>query len=281
MLRSFPTKKSLQRQAVLFIFLFLAWSGFAAWAMMTDEHRLALAAILLTVGVPAGMCCLSVYLYVQTQIVLAVSDEGFQLKGPFGTQWTPWSVIRYADIQGSDDSGLKLFDVTGKAVTVDFKQFENGDQLPSIFLPKVRFDDGEEPLIAQHSGRLTVLLITLGTLGLFIPATISIGPRGAHIWPFVFLLAILLAPVSALVWTFRISLTGNVLTSSSCFGSQTLTISSETQVQQGLITTKNGTFEKLKLTNPNQKPITLFGKFSRYAAFRVRILALIGDSRSD
>ena len=278
--QSFPTKTSLKRQAAGFILLFAIWIGLAAWALLADNHKMGWPGIAITIGVPIGMCCLSVCLLLQSQTVLEVSDDGFRLNGPFGTQWTPWSVIRYADILGTDDSGLKLFDLSGKAVTVNFKQFDNQEQLPSLFLPHVRFDDGQEPLVAIPSGRTQILLVTVCTLGFFIPATLSLGPRGNDMWPIVMLLAVIFAPLNAFVWTFKVSLTGNVLKRGSCFGTQTMTIDSQTAVDQKLATSKNGTYERLKLTNPDRKSITLYGQLSRYPAFRSRILSLTNPAYS-
>ncbi len=220
---------------------------------------------------PFGMMIASVYLALQNQAILKLSEIGFQLSGPVGTPVIPWSSIRRYDILGTQESGLKLFTRDGKSVAISIMQFEDGSRILDLILPRIQFDDGQEPLITEASGKRAIPWIMFGTLSLVVAAALSLGDRWQSLLPIIVILVIVTVPLVTFTQTYKIELNGAHLKLSSCYGKTELLVGPECTLSTKLIQSRNGKSEQLTVTGPSGKKITLYSRQSRYLAFKSRI----------
>jgi len=281
--RRFSVKRGQRIASVFYVAVFAAWTAISAYVLFVAPSKSVphmWPATVITVGVPLGMLCLSVYFMLQMLSTIEVDSVGVRLSGPIGGKAFTWKeAVRY-DLAGTEASGIRVFASSGVRMDISFPFFEDGDDLRDLVLPQLPIDDGQEPLVSVMQGRAAINTILLGLMGFLIAAGIAIKDMDSSYWVVVVLLAAISLPIVAYGMTYQVRLVGDILSTTSCFGSKRIHVGAETRIEVKQLVVKNGRIWQLTASDANGTKIKLNGRTSRFTAFRSRLMNLSSHETS-
>jgi len=243
--------------SVLFLFIFLMFSG-------------SMSALLLA-----------------QYVTITVTDEAFTHKSLFGKKKFNWSEIERYDTLSSNATGVAIVGKNGKKVSIPMAYVQNSAELFQIIKARVNMNEDNSTITGQYTGRYFIAAIIMLFAVIFGINGISLLSNFDPISIPFLLIPLLSIAYTALLLTYVVTLTGNTLNVSSCYGSKQIKITTDTDIkisapfsdsgQSYLIQSADKT-DSIEFKDSRGKKIVLDGRLTNFSRFHARIEELLASS---